>query len=749
MVPLNAVSASQTSTAPLAVNHQGQFPSVTVSFNLAPGVALGQATDEITAMERKIGMPETIHGMFSGTLEAFADSLSSQPMLIVTAILAVYIVLGMLYESTIHPLTILSTLPSAGVGAALILMLFHIELSVVALIGIILLIGIVKKNAILMIDFAIAAERGESASPRDAIYEACLMRFRPILMTTMAALFGALPLAFGRGMGAELRRPLGITIIGGLVFSQILTLYTTPVVYLALDRLGARIRGRWGGTGKSALSTTAGVLVIFIAAGASLGLSGCASVGPKYERPPVETPAKYKELGSEFKPAHPQDAVARGKWWEMYHDPKLGALEAQVSVGNQNIAASYAAFLQARALIKGAKALYYPNASLGPSVTSQGGQSVAATTSSSSSSSSSLSTSGTSGSFTQYSLPMDASWVPDLWGRIGSMVRQDVANAQVSAADLENERLLQQAELAIDYFELREQDALIDVYRDSVNAYRKALELSQALSETGIDSDEAVAQAETQLETTEAIATSLAIARAQYEHAIAMLIGKPAGSFTLEPEKTNLAPPEIANELATGVPSQLLERRPDIAAAERAMAAANAQIGIGLAAYYPSFTLTGSAGFGANSYSGLLSAPAFLWSLGASFAETIFDGGARAATVEQYRAFYDQAVATYRQTVLAAFQGVEDDLAGLRILSEQSDQQARAIASARRYLKIALSRYQLGIDPYLDVLSAQQTLLTNQQTAISVRVQQLTTSVQLIEALGGGWDTSQAPDVAK
>jgi len=240
VVPLSAVAHYEPTTAPLAVNHQGQYPSVTISFNLAPGVALSDASRAITEMEQKIGMPNTIRGMFSGTLQAFQSSLASEPFLILTALMAVYIVLGILYESLVHPITILSTLPSAGVGAVLALLIFKKDLSVIALIGIILLIGIVKKNAIMMIDFALAAERIEGKGPRDAIFQACLLRFRPILMTTMAALFGAVPLAFGTGTGSELRQPLGITIIGGLIVSQMLTLYTTPVVYLYLDRMRVR-----------------------------------------------------------------------------------------------------------------------------------------------------------------------------------------------------------------------------------------------------------------------------------------------------------------------------------------------------------------------------------------------------------------------------------------------------------------------------------------------------------------------------
>jgi len=239
-VPLNAIAHFEPKTAALSVNHQGQFPSVTVSFNLAPGVSLSDAAQAITDLEQKIGMPSTIHGMFSGTLQAFQASLSTQPLLIITALMAVYIVLGILYESFVHPITILSTLPSAGVGAVLALLLFKMDLSVIAMIGVVLLIGIVKKNGILMIDFALAAERQEKKSPQDAIFQACLLRFRPILMTTMAAIFGALPLALGTGVGSELRRPLGITIIGGLIVSQMLTLYTTPVVYLYMDRMRIR-----------------------------------------------------------------------------------------------------------------------------------------------------------------------------------------------------------------------------------------------------------------------------------------------------------------------------------------------------------------------------------------------------------------------------------------------------------------------------------------------------------------------------
>jgi multidrug efflux pump len=244
VIPIRAITSSQASTTPLTVNHTGLFPSVTVSFNLAPGLSLSDATREIDELKQRLGTPNTVRGFFSGTLQAFQASLSSEPYLILTAVLAVYIVLGILYESLVHPLTIISTIPSASVGAMIALMIFHIDLNVISIIGIILLIGIVKKNAIMMIDFALVAEREHGKNTADAIFEACMLRFRPILMTTMAALFGALPLAFGTGTGSELRRPLGITIVGGLIVSQMLTLYTTPVVYLVLDWVRLWVQGK-------------------------------------------------------------------------------------------------------------------------------------------------------------------------------------------------------------------------------------------------------------------------------------------------------------------------------------------------------------------------------------------------------------------------------------------------------------------------------------------------------------------------
>jgi NodT family efflux transporter outer membrane factor (OMF) lipoprotein len=471
---------------------------------------------------------------------------------------------------------------------------------------------------------------------------------------------------------------------------------------------------------------------------AALLLQSC-NVGPKYNKPAVQTPATFKEVTPDdekkmdgWKVAQPQDAAVHGKWWEVFNDPELNQLEEQVSVSNQNVAAAFASFEAARAIVRQARSQYYPTVSVGPSILGEHAPSTAATSTSSSSGQ----------TFGAYSLPFDASWTPDLWGRIRNTVRADIYSAQVSQADLENVRLTAQAELAVDYYELRGQDALKQLLDSTVVAFQQSLDLTKALYETGIDSDEAVGQAETQLYTTRAQDTNLGIARAQFEHAIALLVGQPASSFSIPIEPLKATPPAIP----FGVPSALLERRPDIAASERQMASANAQIGVARAAYFPNVTIGGDFGFSSTNFSKWLTWPSRVWSVGPTATETIYDGGLRRATVEQFRAQYDNTVANYRQTVLTAFQQVEDNLASLRILSQEVHEQDDAINSAQRVLTLATDRYRLGLDPYLNVITAQTSLLSNQQTGVTLRMQQITSSVQLIEALGGGWDSSQLAD---
>ena len=464
--------------------------------------------------------------------------------------------------------------------------------------------------------------------------------------------------------------------------------------------------------------------LVFPALLAGLLLSTGCNLAPKYVRPPVETPAAFKETAGDtnlWQLAQPNDAAPRGPWWEIFHDAQLNALEAQVTVSNQNVAAAFANLLSAQALVRNARSQYYHTLVANPEVlrqrTAAGGGKGSST-------------------FTTYSLPVDASWQLDLWDRVRNTVRASQAEAQASAADLENVRLTAQAELASDYFQLRAQDALQQLYDQTVADYRQSSELTRVLYHTGIDSDQDVAQAETQLQTAQAQATDLGIVRAQLEHAMAMLSGRAASSFSVPPQPLQT----LALPVPVALPAQLLERRPDIAAAERRVAAANAQIGVAKAAYFPNLTLSASGGFQSTALENLLDWPSRVWSIGAGMSETLVDFGARSATLAQYRAARDNAAATYRQTVLTAFQQVEDYLATLRILAQEIPQQETAVQSSARYLELAEHRYKLGIDSYLNVITAQNTLLANRQTLVKLRLEQMTATVQLIEALGGGWD---------
>jgi NodT family efflux transporter outer membrane factor (OMF) lipoprotein len=466
-------------------------------------------------------------------------------------------------------------------------------------------------------------------------------------------------------------------------------------------------------------------------------LVGC-NVGPKYIPPNQTAPPAFKELPTQtddWAVAQPGDAMLRGKWWEIYNEPELNALEDQLNIDNQNIRQSFENFMEARALVREARSQYFPTVSVGGSYTRS--QSSANVTQGSGNGSGS-----TAGKQSQiFAFPADVSWEPDLWGKVRNAVHASQYTAQLNAADLENERLTEQAALAEYYFEIRGQDAMQKLLDETVVADKKALELVTAAYNTGVDDEISVVEAQTTLEEAQSAAINLGIARAQYEHAISMLIGKPASEFTVPVEAKTSAPPPIP----LGLPSQLLERRPDIAAAERNMAAANAQIGVAKAAFYPTLTLSASGGVESSSLKNVMEWPSRFWSVGPSISETVYDGGLRRATVNQYIATYNADLAAYRQSVLVAFQQVEDSLAAVRILSDQLKHQQLAVDASHKFLTLEQGRYDTGIDPYINVIIAQTTLLSNQETLTALKIQQMTASVQLIEALGGGWDRSQLP----
>jgi NodT family efflux transporter outer membrane factor (OMF) lipoprotein len=486
---------------------------------------------------------------------------------------------------------------------------------------------------------------------------------------------------------------------------------------------------------------------------AALLLAGC-MVGPKYHQPAATVqppPAAYKELpaqnppAGQWKVAEPQDAMLHGKWWEIYNDTELNALENQLNINNQNIKQSFENFMEARTLVTQARAQLYPTLGTTPSFR----RSQSSATLRNNVGATGTAGGGTGGNPNVYStlaeVPFTASWQPDLWGRVRNTIRQAQYNAQLSAADLENVRLTEQASLAAFFFELRGQDALQKILNDTVEADKKSLELARARYETGVDTQLSVVEAQVTLQNAESASTNLGIARAQFEHAIAVLVGTSASGFSMPYKPLNAAPPAIP----VGIPSQLLERRPDIAASERNMAAANAQIGIATAAYYPNLTLSAQGGFESSALQNLMTWPSRFWSVGPSISETIFDAGLRRATVNQFVAVYNADVAAYRQTVLTAFQQVEDSMAAVRILSKQIQQQEQAVQSAQQFLALSQARYETGVDTYLNVLIAQTTLLTDQQQLASLHTQEMTSSVQLIEALGGGWDRSQLPTPAQ
>jgi NodT family efflux transporter outer membrane factor (OMF) lipoprotein len=465
-----------------------------------------------------------------------------------------------------------------------------------------------------------------------------------------------------------------------------------------------------------------------------IGTAGCV-VGPRYVKPGVEVPSAYRETaaqtapdGTQWSTAKPQDATPRGQWWEIYGEPELNDLEEKLNASNQNVAQSYENFVAARALVRQALASYFPTLTTSPSATR---------------SNTPTNTSGGEPGVTSnsVSLPLDISWEPDLWGRVRNTVRQYANAAQVSAADLANERLSQQSSLATYYFELRGQDSLLALYQQTILADQKSLDLSRVLQKTGIESAQDVAEADLNLKSAQASATNLGVARAQYEHAIAVLIGLPPASFSLASRSLMTPNPPMP----VGVPSDLLQRRPDIAAAERTMSEANALIGVQTAAFYPTLILSASGGVESSAINNLLSVPSRFFSIGPSLSQTLFDGGSRRATLENYQAQYQADVAAYRQAVLTAFQQTEDNLASQRILTKQMEQQRRVVDAAQKYFDLSVKRYKTGVDSYLNVFTAQTSLLTQQKSQITLQVQLMTSSVQLIEALGGGWDMSQLP----
>jgi NodT family efflux transporter outer membrane factor (OMF) lipoprotein len=461
---------------------------------------------------------------------------------------------------------------------------------------------------------------------------------------------------------------------------------------------------------------------------ACITLASCA-VGPDYRKPDAPVPTTYKELEG-WHAAQPRDALPRGSWWEAFGDPELDGLMKRVDISNQNIRGAEARVRQARAVADEARASLFPTLGATGSVTRSKAPSL------------SNQPNFASGAVNNYNAGLSVpSWELDLWGHIRRNIESEEASWQASAADLEGARLSARATLAQDYFALRVADTTKRLLEETVQAYQRSLELTQNRYAAGVVARVDVVQAEVQLKTAQAQLMDVGVNRAQLEHAIAMLVGEPPANFALAPADLALKVPAVPVALAT----ELLERRPDIAAAERAMAAANAQIGVAKSAYFPTLTLSASTGFRAQTLASLFTAPSRFWSLGAAAAETLFDAGARRAASEQAVAAYDAQVATYRQTVLAGFQDVEDNLAALRILEQEASLRDEVAQSALHALELTTNQYKQGVVSYLNVIAAQTTAYNSQSDAVNVLGRRLTAAVGLVRALGGGWSAEQLP----
>jgi NodT family efflux transporter outer membrane factor (OMF) lipoprotein len=476
-------------------------------------------------------------------------------------------------------------------------------------------------------------------------------------------------------------------------------------------------------------STLTGIAVLVAAS--LLFLASCA-VGPRYSRPTTPVPPTYKEEPPGWKTSQPNDQVARGKWWEIFEDSQLNTFEEQINVSNQNLKAAVAQFEQARALVTFNRANYYPTVTAGVSA-SRNRQSE----------NRGLATTLSKTNYTDLVTPVNVSYEADVFGRVRRSVETARSSAQASAGDMESVSLSLHAELAADYFQLRTFDAEEGLLNDTVAAFEKALQLTQNRYRGGVASAVDVAQAQTQLETTRSQAIDLQVQRAQFEHAIAVLLGQPAPTFGIGPAPWTTPPPAIP----PGLPSDLLERRPDIAAAERRASAANAQIGVARAAYFPLLTLSASGGFESRSLTNWFNGPSGFVSAGASAVVTAFDAGRRRAVSEQARSAYDQTVANYRQTVLSAFQEVEDSLAALRILENEATTQDAAVSAAQHSLELSTNRYKGGVVSYLEVITAQSIALSDERAAVDILRRRMIASVQLIKALGGGWTSAHLPAV--
>jgi NodT family efflux transporter outer membrane factor (OMF) lipoprotein len=728
MVPLGAVVKVTESHGPDRVMRYNGYPAAEINGMPAPGYSSGQgeaAMSKLVADNLPRGMTYEWTDLTYQRILAGDTALYVYPL----CLLLVFLVLAALYESFRLPLAIILIVPMCLLFAITGVWLKGSDNNIFTQIGLIVLVGLACKNAILIVEFA-KRKQDEGLTPFDAAIEACRLRLRPILMTSIAFIAGVFPLVVATGAGAEMRQAMGIAVFSGMIGVTLFGLFLTPVFYVTLMKLGLKKKPATTPETKNILpgssAAATGIVTIALLFTIVSAKANWSTVGPDYKTPTNSVPANYKAVDfGNWKQGQPLDNVPKGNWWEIFGDTNLNALETQAVQANQQLKAAVARVDEARATARVARSQLMPSLSLDPNFTREGY---------------SPNANPSFGNITAntFSTPVDLSYEVDLWGRIRRLFQGARADAQASLADFYNVLLTLQSDVAQNYFALRSLDAEIATVNGTIDLRHEQVRLVRSRLEGGIGSELDVAQAETELASTEAEAASLAHQRDELENAVAILVGENPSSFKLaavDDPNWNPQPPEIP----AGLPSDLLERRPDVAQAERQLASANAKIGVAKAAFFPVLTLTGSAGYLSGDLSSLFTWDSRTWSIGPSLSLPIFAGGRNRANYKYSQAAFQESTALYRQQVLIAFGDVENSLSGIYHFVVQAEAQQRAVTSARRASELATDRYRSGIVAYIEVVDASRDTLTAERANAQLAGQRLIASVQLIKALGGGW----------
>ncbi len=730
MVALGAVVKVNESHGPARVMRYNGYPAAEINGSPAPGYSSGQAE----ALISKLATDNLPRGMaYEWTELTYQRILAGDAAIYVypLCILLVFLVLAALYESFRLPLAIILIVPMCLLFAITGVWLKGSDNNIFTQIGLIVLVGLACKNAILIVEFA-KRKQDEGMSPVDAALQACKLRLRPILMTSIAFIAGVFPLVVAHGAGAEMRQAMGIAVFSGMIGVTLFGLFLTPVFYVTLMKLGHHKKPsttpQAGGALPGASAVVTSLVVIGLLLSSVPAKAGRLTIGPDYKAPTNSVPADYKasDMGT-WKEGQPLDNVPKGSWWEIFGDTNLNALEVQASLANQQLQAAMARVEQARATARVSRSQLLPTVTAEPSYTRQRYSPAA-------------DPSFGNITATTFSTPVDLSYEVDLWGRVRRSFESAREDAQASLADFYNVVLTLQSDVAQTYFQIRSKDAEIATVRGTVGLREEQVKLVRSRFEGGVGSELDVAQAETELATTQAELDSLAQERDRLENALAILLGENPSGFKLAALENadrywNPSPPEIPS----GLPADLLERRPDVAQAERQMASANAKIGVAKAGFCPVVTLTGSGGYLNGDVETLFNWSSRTWSLGPSVSLPLFAGGRNKANYKLSKATYQETVARYRQQVLVAFGDVEDSLSAIGHLAHQSEAQNRAVAAARRAADLASDRYRSGIVAYIEVVDANRDRLTAERANAQLTGQRLIAAVQLIKAIGGGW----------